>query len=69
MHPHLILTLSNAVIKNPQLSDLFIQAGCSQLLDLSTIKPFFKSESTDKDPSVLLKYLMMKTPAVTVAEE
>ncbi len=47
---------------NSQLSDLFIHAGCSQLLDLSSIKPLFRSESTDKDPNLLLQYLMMQKP-------
>lgn len=46
------------VAEDPLLRDLFAQAGCSSLLDLSVIERFFISEVSPKDSAQLLSYLM-----------
>ena len=43
--------------KDPSLVELFTQAGCADLLNLSTLTKFTKSEVKGQDAELLLKYL------------
>jgi len=43
--------------KNEHLSKLFIKAGCGSMLNLAHLKEFSITETKDKDPESILKYL------------
>lgn len=52
--------LSFNIAEDARLSELFTEAGCGGLLDLSEIKMYYMADVTEKDTEKLLGYLMGK---------